>query len=104
MHRSAAAVQTHDEPRTTPARSRPASGDIVVTRESAPGTTFTIRQVPGVVQFSACVRDEAVRLARGFARENTVDLWYCEAGSYRLLEIYRRSEDPDERSRARHPA
>jgi hypothetical protein len=97
MDRRARAVQTSEESRTTAARSQPRDGDIVVTRESKSGAAFTIRQVPGVVQFSAFVRDEAIRLARGFARENNVDLWYCEDGTYRLLEAYRGSEGHDER-------
>jgi len=100
MDRKARAVQTSEEPRTPVARSQPRDGDIVMTRESKSGASFTIRQVPGVVQFSAFGRDEAIRLARGFARENNVDLWYCEAGIYRLLEAYRGREGYDERSPA----
>jgi hypothetical protein len=50
---------------------------------------YTVRQLPGVVQFSAAVRDEAMRLARSFGQRFTVDVWYCEAGTYRLLEAYR---------------
>ena len=100
MDRRARAVQTSEEPRTPVVRSQPRDGDIVMTRESKSGASFTIRQVPGVVQLSAFVRDEAIRLARGFARENNVNLWYCEAGTDRLLEAYRGSEGHDERSPA----
>jgi hypothetical protein len=50
---------------------------------------YTVRQLPGIVQFSAAVRDEAVRLARGFGQKYSVDVWYGEPGAFRLLEGYR---------------
>jgi hypothetical protein len=50
---------------------------------------YTLRQLPGIVQFGAAGRDEAVRLARGFGQRYAVDVWYSEAGAYRLLESYR---------------
>jgi hypothetical protein len=55
---------------------------------------YTVRQLPGIVQFSAAVRDEAVRLARGFGQKHAVDVWYSEAGTYRLLEAYRPRRSP----------
>ena len=73
-------------------RALPRDGDIVVTRESRSRVTFSVRQLPGVVQFSASSREEAVRLVTGFAMKIAVDVWYCEDGTYRLLEAYRRSE------------
>jgi hypothetical protein len=77
------------EPSTLPRGSSPKDGDVVVTRESHSRVHYTVRQLPGIVQFSAPVRDEAVRLARSFGQRYTVDVWYSEAGTYRLLEAYR---------------
>jgi hypothetical protein len=62
----------------------------VVARESNPALRYPVRQVPGVVQFAASAREEAVRLARGFAQRHAVNLWYSEDGNQRLLEAYRR--------------
>ena len=74
-------------------RALPADGDVLVTRESRSRVIFTVRQLPGVVQFMTSSRDEAVRLAKGFAMKNAVDVWYCEDGAVRLLDAYRRNED-----------
>jgi hypothetical protein len=60
-----------------------------VRRETHSRVHYTVRQLPGLVGFSAAVRDEAVRLARSFAQEHRVDVWYSEDGTYRLLEAYR---------------
>jgi hypothetical protein len=60
-----------------------------VTRETHSPTHYTVRQLPGLVAFSTAARDEAVRLARRFAQEHRVDVWYSEDGAYRLLEAYR---------------
>jgi hypothetical protein len=72
-----------------PQPSSPQDGDVVVTREVQSHVHYTLRQLPGMVQFSAPVRDEAVRLARSFSRQYAVDVWYSETGTYRLLEVYR---------------
>jgi hypothetical protein len=63
----------------------PRDGDIVVTPDVR-RARYLVRQLPGDVQFSSTRRAEAVRLATGFGREHAVDVWYCEAGAYRLLE------------------
>jgi hypothetical protein len=68
----------------------PQDGDLVVARASKSAVRFTVRQVPGDVQFSSPVRDEAVRLAAGFAKKNAVDLWYSDDAGLRLLETHRR--------------
>ncbi len=70
-------------------RPYPQDGDVVVTREAHSRVHYTVRQLPGIVQFSAAVRDEAVRLAGGFGNKFAVDVWYCEGGTYRLLEAHR---------------
>jgi hypothetical protein len=75
-----------------PIQSLPRAGDVVISRASTLAVTYTVRQVPGVVQFHASARDEALQLARGFAQRSAVDLWSSEDGSYRLLEAYRRHE------------
>jgi hypothetical protein len=68
----------------------PRSGDVVVVREKDSAIHFTVRQLPATVQqLGASSRDEAIRLARGFAQTQAVDLWYSEDGTYRLLEAYR---------------
>jgi hypothetical protein len=67
----------------------PHDGDVVVTRESRSEVRYSVRQHPGSAQFSAAVRDEAVRLARSFAQKHAVDVWYSENGTHRLLEVYR---------------
>jgi hypothetical protein len=68
---------------------RPRRGDIVVARDSKSPKSFTVRQVPGAVQFCQSSRDEALQLVRSFARKHAIDLWYDEGGAYRLLEAYR---------------
>jgi hypothetical protein len=70
-------------------QSAPQDGDVLVTREAHSPVRYTVRQLPGSVQFSAAVRDDAVRLARGFGQKHAVDVWYGESGAYRLLEAYR---------------
>ena len=82
------------EPSIPVDRSSPQDGDVLVTREAQSRVHYTVRQLPGMVQFSAAVREEAVRLGRGFAQKHTVDVWYCEAGTYRLLEAYRPPGSP----------
>jgi hypothetical protein len=77
------------EPFALPERSFPQDGDVVVTREAHSRVHYTVRQLPGIVQFSAAVRDEAVRLARSFGQRHGIDVWYSEKGTYRLLEAYR---------------
>ena len=64
-------------------------------REAQSRVHYTVRQVPGMAQFSATGRDEVVRLARLFAQRYSVDVWYSEAGTYRLLEAYRARTLPE---------
>ena len=67
----------------------PRDGDVVVTRESQSRVHYTIRQLPGIVQFSVGMHDEAVRLARGFGRRYRVDVWLSDARTYCLVEAHR---------------
>jgi hypothetical protein len=67
---------------------------VVVTREAHLRVHYTVRQLPGIVQFSAAVRDEAVRLARSFGQKYGINVWYSDNGTYRLLEAYRPRRSP----------
>ena len=68
----------------------PRSGDVIVVREKDSVIRYTVRQLPATgQQLGASSRDEAIRLARGLAQTQAVDLWYSEDGTYRLLEAYR---------------
>lgn len=69
---------------------QPREGDVIVSRESRSGAKYSVRQFPGDVQFHASVRDEAIRLARGFAVKAAVDVWYADDGAHSLLGAYRR--------------
>ena len=69
--------------------SQPVDGDLVVVRRSNETPAFGVLQMPTKVQFGASTRDEAVGLARSFARSHAVDLWYRETDGYELLERYR---------------
>lgn len=72
--------------RTSPS---PSDGDVIVTRESNCGACYTVRQIPGIVQYSVAQWEDAIRLARSFARNHAVDLWYRENGTESLLEAHR---------------
>lgn len=89
MPSTAAAATTVSGTRTADVGSLPQHGDVVVTREGGSAVAFTIRQLPGGAQVSAGLREKALHLARGFAQKHGVDLWYCEHGTNRLLEVYR---------------
>jgi hypothetical protein len=71
---------------------RPRDGDVIVARDSLAQIRFTLRQIPGGVQLHTRSRDEAIRIARGFAQEVIVDVWYSSSGTYELLEAYRRPD------------
>ena len=67
----------------------PRDGDLVVIPETRVHVHYTVRQFGEGLQFGATVRDDAVRLAVEFGRARAVDVWYREAGVYRLLEGHR---------------
>jgi hypothetical protein len=69
--------------------SAPQQGDVVVAREKQSREHYTVRQLPGSVQFSAGAREDAVRLALGFGQKYAVDVWYSESGTYLLLAAHR---------------
>lgn len=78
----------------------PRDGDVIVACETRPAVIFTVRQVPGDVQFYAFSRDDAMRLARGFAQKTAVDLWSDDDGAFRLMEAHRpRGSSPPSPSR-----
>jgi uncharacterized protein YcbX len=78
-----------DEPSGPSHQSSPQDGDVVVAREAQSRVHYTVRQLPGTVQISANGREQAERLARRFGREFSVDVWYREGSTYRLLEANR---------------
>jgi hypothetical protein len=67
----------------------PRPGDLVVTREARSAVRYSVREVPGEPQITLASRDETLRLARGFARDRGVDLWYSEGGETRRLDTRR---------------
>jgi hypothetical protein len=67
----------------------PRDGDVVIARDSGVQIRFTLRQTPGAAQLHTASRDEAIRIARGFAQQAIVDVWYTNSGSHELLEAYR---------------
>jgi len=77
-------TQLVSEPPHPDAHTLPRDGDVVVLFESRSAVKYTVRQLPGVAQFHTSGWDEAVHLARNFAKRAGVDLWYCEDGTYRL--------------------
>jgi hypothetical protein len=82
------------EPSTPSDRLSPQDGDVVITREIHSRIHYTVRQLPGAVQFSAPLRKEAERLARGFGKKHAVDVWYSDGRTYQLLEPYRSRTSP----------
>jgi hypothetical protein len=59
-------------------------------RVSHSPTSFEVLQLPGTLpQLSAQDRGTAVAFARSFAEKYSVDVWYREDDSYRLLHAYR---------------
>lgn len=71
----------------------PQDGDLVVTYETSAAPCYTVRQHPGDPQFSVAQREEAIRLACGFARQHGLDVWYVEHGVEQLLASFRPTPD-----------
>jgi hypothetical protein len=88
-------VLVSEPSRTSGDAVRPRHGDVIVSRESASGGTYTIRQAPGDIQLHVSVRDHAIQLARRFAIKAGVNLWYRGDGTDRLLEAYRNKGQGD---------
>jgi hypothetical protein len=86
-----ARVVTDDRPAPDPAAraDAPQAGDLVVTREARSAIRYSVRQMPGEPQVSMASKEEALRLARGFARARRVALWYGTDGDLRKLETFR---------------
>ena len=80
-----------DGPASTPGSrtDAPEAGDLVVTCEARSAVRYSVRQLPGEAQVSMASKDEAVRLARGFAKARRVALWYSADGAIRKLETFR---------------
>ena len=71
---------------------QPRHGDVVLTRPSASVVSYSVRELAGGIRFTVSSKDEAVRLARGLAQRQAVDLWYCEGERCLLLECYGRGD------------
>ena len=83
-------------------RLSPQDGDVVVTRYAQSRACYTVRQLPGMVQFSTTVGEEAVRLATSFAKKHAVTAWYSDGGgTYRRLEAGKPSSSTDAAVRQR---
>jgi hypothetical protein len=57
---------------------RPADGDVVITPDDHVPRRYAISQVPGGPQVSWTSRDEALEVAKKFARHHVVDVWVIE--------------------------
>jgi hypothetical protein len=66
----------------------PRQDDVVVERRMGEAGAFVVRR-PARRSRLEGTRDEAVRLARAFAANALVDLWYLDGSTRRLLEAYR---------------
>lgn len=66
----------------------PQRGDIIVARDVVIDL-FTVSQFPGLPQFSASSRREAVDIAGAFASRHAVDLWYYDGRDYERLTRHR---------------
>jgi hypothetical protein len=64
----------------------PRTGDVIVNHESHLRIHYSIRQVPGPVQMGVRQFEQAIRLAESFAECHHVFAWYCDHGTYRLLD------------------
>ncbi len=85
------------KPATAPERddqSQPQDGDVLITREAKSGDSYNVRQLPGRAQFTAPSRDEALRLARDFATNQSVDVWSRDGDGYERLERHRSAKSP----------
>jgi len=57
---------------------QPADGDVVITPDDHVPRRYAISQVPGRPQVSWTSREEALALAKNFARRHAVDVWMAE--------------------------
>lgn len=65
-------------------------GDIVVTRVAGAPPRFAILRVPGTAQVSWASKQEALTLARGFAANCGVDLWFDDGFAWTHVVRHRR--------------
>lgn len=79
-------------PSSSTARPAPRDGDVVVEYAPRVAAAYTLYQVPAPAQIATAVKSEAMRIAREFAEEISVNLWYRDAGGYTLVASYRPSD------------
>lgn len=70
----------------------PLKGDVIVTREADAMSHYSIRQLPATAQIGSSSLDDAVQIARRFARSHGADLWYDDATKVCRLETNRITE------------
>lgn len=85
---NASTARAVSSPAAPAAGTAPRHGDVIVARDPDPTVGFSVRLHPGAVQFTTTAREDALRIARGFAAHQRVDLWFNEAGIH-PLERYR---------------
>lgn len=62
---------------------RPRPGDLVITRDaSSQGVRYTVGRLDRQPQLSCDSRDAALKIARGCARRDRVDVWERAAGTF----------------------
>lgn len=69
----------------------PRDRDLVVRQEPDRGGRFSVSELPGPVQFFSSSCEEAVRIAKGYAQRQRVDVWYVNGhgDTYHRIAGYR---------------
>ena len=68
----------------------PLPGDVLVSRIHSSGERYQLSRVPGAGQFTFSTYETALRMARGFAMQHSVDVWYAaEPASPTRIASYR---------------
>lgn len=75
-------------------RTTPRDRDVVVVRDGGSPPRFAIGQHPAAGEILVSSREEACRLARGFARAEGLDAWYHWNGTYERLGSFRPRREP----------
>ena len=86
---------SEDPQRSTPAKfdtideRAPRDGDVVVTRDGIASAPFMVRLAPGEPQFAVKTGEEAICVARAYAKVHKLDFWFGDGQRWRLVESYR---------------
>lgn len=72
---------------------RPLPGDVVVSRIESSGERYLLSRHPGDGQFTFASYELAIRMARRFAEQHRVDVWFAaEPGALARIASYRLPE------------